>query len=278
MSSAGIEGLVKRDRLIVTAALGLVTIIAWVYLFSIANSMAMPSSGMPEMAGMPDMPDMPGMAMAAATPMLRVWTATDYLLMFVMWAVMMVGMMTPSAAPMILIYARVARHSEAQGKPLAATGWFVAGYLLSWTAFSVVATVLQGQLDRAAWLTPMMSASSNRIGGMVLIVAGLYQWTPFKDACLKQCRSPLAFIQYYGGFKRNPAGSLKLGLRHGLYCIGCCWALMALLFAGGVMNITWIAAIGIFVLIEKLVPSGTLIPRIAGAALVVAGVVLFAKA
>lgn len=273
MTAAALETLLKRDRLIVVAALAMVTTLAWTYLLWVAPATTM--SGAP----MPGMPDMPDMNMGAATaPMLRTWTAWDFACMFAMWAVMMVGMMTPSAAPMILIYARVARHSALEGKPLAAAGWFAGGYLLSWTVFSLAATVAQGMLERAAWLNPMMSAASNRVGGIVLIAAGVYQWTPLKDACLKQCRAPLAFIQYHGGFKRDAAGSLQLGLRHGVYWIGCCWALMALLFAGGVMNVVWIAAIAIFVLIEKIVPSGRMIARLAGAGFVASGLWLLAGA
>ena len=224
------------------------------------------------------MPDMPGMNMSAAiTPMSRSWTPGDFAFMFAMWAIMMAGMMTPSAAPMILIYARVARQSALDGRPLAATGWFASGYLLSWTAFSVVAAFAQGVLNRVALLTPMMAVASNRVGGVVLIAAGVYQCTPLKDSCLKHCQSPFAFIQSHAGFKRGFAGSLGLGLRHGFYCIGCCWALMALLFAEGVMNITWIAAIAMFVLIEKVLPAGRMIARFAGASLVVGGLWLLAK-
>jgi predicted metal-binding membrane protein len=191
--------------------------------------------------------------------------------MFAMWAVMMVGMMTPSAAPMILLYARVGRQAAAQQKPLAATGWFAGGYLLAWTAFSIVATLGQWGLERAAMLTPMMTGASGVFGGIVLIAAGLYQWTPWKDACLRHCRAPLHFIQQHGGFKRDAWGSLAVGFHHGLYCIGCCWALMALLFVGGVMNLLWIAAIMVFVLAEKVVPGGRLLTRLAGAGFVAAG-------
>ena len=157
-----IETLLKRDRAIVTASLVVLTALAWAYLVWMARAMTR--------AAMPDMPDMD--MVAAIAPMLRAWTAGDFIFIFVMWAVMMAGMMTPSAAPMILIYARVARQSALAGKPLAATGWFAGGYLLSWTGFSLVAAVAQGMLQRAAWLTPMMEAASHRVGGIVLIAAG----------------------------------------------------------------------------------------------------------
>ncbi len=192
--------------------------------------------------------------------------------MFVMWVVMMVGMMTPSVAPMVLIYARVARHASAKGKPFAATIWFAGGYLFAWTGFSFCATVVQWALERTLLLTPMMTSSSNLFGGRILIAAGLYQWTPIKDACLSKCQAPLSFIQRHGGFQREPLGSVRIGVQHGLYCIGCCWALMALLFVGGVMNILWIVAIAMFVLLEKVIPSGRTISRIAGAGLLGAGI------
>jgi predicted metal-binding membrane protein len=184
---------------------------------------------------------------------------------------MMIGMMLPSAAPMILIYARVARQALAQGKPFAATAWFAAGYLLAWTAFALVATIGQWALESVLLLTPTMASASTALGALVLIAAGLYQWTPLKEVCLSQCQAPFMFIQRHGGFRREAGGSLKLGARHGLYCIGCCWALMGLLFVGGVMNPLWIAAIAILVLFEKIVPAGRRIPRFVGAVLVAAG-------
>jgi predicted metal-binding membrane protein len=260
MSAVPLESLLKRDRAVVIASIAAVTALAWLYLFWIAGDMN--HSGQ-------DMIDMPGMSMAE--PSLKPWTVRDFAFTFAMWTVMMVGMMTPSASPMILLYARVARQAAQQGQVLASAGWFAAGYLLSWTGFSLAATIVQAALERATLLTPMMVASTNRIGGVILIAAGLYQWTALKNACLSQCRSPLEFIQLQGGFKKDTLGSLRLGLKHGLYCIGCCWALMTLLFAGGVMNVVWIAAIAAFVLMEKVLPGGKIISRVAGIGFVVAG-------
>ena len=269
MSSGSLELLFRRDRRIVVAALVVVTALAWGYLVWLSQSMSTPGMSMP---------DMPGMDMSAAVrPVLRVWTAGDFAFIFLMWAIMMVGMMTPSATPMILIYARVARQAVQEGRPFAATGWFVSGYLLGWAAFSVLAAIAQGALVRLAWLTPMMVAASTKVGGVVLIVAGAYQFTPLKNNCLSQCQSPFAFIQANGGFRRGRGASIQLGMRHASYCIGCCWALMALLFVGGVMNILWISAIAIFVLIEKAVPAGGVIARVAGAGLAVAGIWLLFK-
>ena len=173
---------------------------------------------------------------------------------------------------MILIYARVGRRAAIAGQPFAASAWFAAGYLLAWTAFSLAAISAQWALQRAALLTPMMESASNIFGGIVLIAAGLYQWTPLKDACLSSCQAPLTFIMRHGGFRREAAGALTLGFRHGLYCVGCCWALMTLLFVGGVMNLFWIAALAVLVLFEKVVPFGRRVARLAGLALIAAGV------
>ncbi len=211
-------------------------------------------------------------------PAFRPWTAADFLYMFVMWSVMMIGMMTPSVSPTVLLYAQVGRQAEAQGRPLAATGAFAGGYLLAWVVFSLFATLSQWLLERAALLTPMMVTASDLLGGLALIAAGIFQWTPLKQACLSYCQFPLVFIQRHGGFTRSLAGSLAIGFRHGLYCVGCCWALMALLFVGGVMNIFWIALLTILVLLEKVMPRGTALAHIAGVGLILWGMLLAGNA
>jgi predicted metal-binding membrane protein len=195
-----------------------------------------------------------------------------------MWAVMMIGMMMPSPAPMILIYARIGREAARTGKSLPASAYFAAGYLTAWIGFALAATVAQWALERSALLTATMEGASDIVSGAVLIAAGLYQWTPLKDMCLRQCQAPWLFIQRYGGFRPDIGGALALGIRHGGYCIGCCWALMALLFVGGVMNVLWIAAITILVLAEKVIPAGRAISRTAGAALFAGGGWLLAQA
>lgn len=285
MSDVGLEGVLRRDRLVTAVALAVVVILAWAYVLWFATSMSM-SSAAPETGsdtGMTMEMDMdvdtgaepvdrsPPMDMVMS-PALAPWSISDLIFVASMWIAMMVGMMTPSAAPMILLYARVGQSAAAQGKPFASTAWFAGGYLLAWAAFAIVATGAQWLLEQTALLGPTMSTTSRILGGIILIVAGLYQWTPLKDACLGQCRAPLTFIQQHGGFKRDAIGSIQLGLRHGLYCIGCCWALMALLFVGGVMNPLWIAGIAVLVLLEKLVPAAQWLPRIAGVAFVLAGV------
>lgn len=271
MAFENLEALLRRDRMIVVAALAIVTILSWAYVLYLAGEM--------EMGGM----EMTGFRMAATatgmvmTPAFQAWNAAEFAFTFAMWLVMMVGMMTPSAAPIILLYARVGRQAAVQGRPFASTLWFVAGYLLAWTGFSIAASAVQWALDRAALLTPAMASASSVLGSLVLLAAGVYQWTPLKDKCLTQCQSPIDFIMRNGGFRRQPLASMRLGMSHGFYCVGCCWALMTLLFVGGVMNVLWIAVIAILVLVEKIIPAGTLIPRVCGATFIVAGIWLLAS-
>ena len=266
MAKATLDPVLRRDRMVVIASAAAVTILAWMHLLRLAASMHAGMSRPEPMSGM-GASGMDGMMM----PSLGAWSPQEGVIVFAMWAVMMVGMMLPSVTPMLVIHARVARQALAQGKPFAATGWFALGYLLAWAGFSLGATAAQWGLERTLLLSPAMVGRSHVFGGLVLIAAGLYQWTPFKEACLSQCQAPLVFIQRHGGFRRDAVGSMRLGVRHGLYCIGCCWALMALLFVGGVMNVLWIAAISVFILLEKLVPSPRLLSRVAGTGLLVVG-------
>jgi predicted metal-binding membrane protein len=249
----------RRDRIVVLGALASLALICWAYIAWLAAMPAMDSPTDPLSSD----------PMAAMAAEFGQWSAAQFLAMLLMWSVMMIGMMTPSVAPMILIYARVARQASERGSPFAPSGWFALGYFLAWTGAAFAATLLQWALEGALAVSPMAGAGPI-LGGALLIAAGLYQWTPLKDACLSQCRSPFAFIQSRGGFRGTVTASLVLGLRHGGYCIGCCWALMLLLFVAGVMNLLWIAGLAALVLAEKLVP-GRLFQRIAGMALIVAG-------
>jgi predicted metal-binding membrane protein len=202
------------------------------------------------------------------------WTATEFGLLLAMWAVMMVAMMVPTAAPMTLVYAAVARKAAAQNNPLAPTFVFVTGYIAMWMVFSLVATIAQHALDQAALLSPMMVSNSASFGAALLIAAGVYQFTPLKNACLRNCRAPAHFLSRY--WRTGNIGAFRMGLRLGAYCVGCCWVLMALLFIGGVMNLLWIAAIAIFVLLEKTIPLGDVSGRIAGAAVILVGALYLA--
>jgi predicted metal-binding membrane protein len=263
-NASGIEAVLRRDRSIILAALAAVTVLSWVYVLHLAGQMSM--GGM-DMTGFRMVVNAASMIMK---PGMESWSASEFVFTLGMWTIMMIGMMVPSAAPIILLFARVGRQAAAERKPFASTGWFAGGYLFIWTVFAAVATTAQWALDRAALLTPAM-ALANVLGGIVLIGAGIYQWTTFKDRCLSHCESPLAFIQHHGGFPRKSSGAFRLGMLHGAYCTGCCWALMALLFVGGVMNVLWIAGLTLLVLAEKALPAGRTISRAAGILLVVGG-------
>lgn len=214
--------------------------------------------------------DMYGPMTGASAWMMRgTWDAAHLMLLFAMWQVMMVGMMLPSAAPTVLLYAMVVRKDASTGSPIARVYAFLGGYLLCWAAFSLAATVLQRGLSAAHWLSPMMELQNRPLSAAVLIVAGLFQLTPLKRSCLQHCRAPVAFISEH--WHPGQTGALRMGAVHGLYCLGCCWALMLLLFAGGVMNLLCIALLTLFVLLEKLAPFGQRTAAFAGFVLIVAG-------
>jgi len=231
-----VSRLYRRDRAVVLGSLAGLCLLAWLYLFYLAGMMERMPAGR-----------------ALAEPQLQSWSGAEVLLCFVMWSVMMVGMMIPSAAPMILIFGETCRKRKGPEQPLVSTGLFVLGYLLVWTAFSAFATAAQWWLQATALLSPtLLKSTSPLLGGAVLIAAGLFQWTPLKQRCLIRCRSPLNFL--LNEWRDGRIGALVMGLRHGLFCLGCCWALMGLLFVTGVMNLLWVALIGGFVLIEKVAP------------------------
>jgi predicted metal-binding membrane protein len=201
------------------------------------------------------------------------WTAGYWIIMLLMWWVMMIAMMTPSAAPMILLYARATRYAQGKGQlgrgvvPAAA---FAGGYLLAWFGFSLFATLLQRGLEASGGISAMWMASrSAGLSAAVLILAGAYQLSPWKHMCLNHCRAPAEFLSR----RRRPGrlGALRMGVEHGAFCVGCCWVLMALLFVGGIMNVLWIAVLTIVVLLEKLTPRGPWFARIAGIVLVAWG-------
>ncbi len=199
------------------------------------------------------------------------WLAANWLAVFVMWAVMMAAMMLPSIAPMVLCFGNLNR-KRGEG---ARTLFFVAAYLTLWTAFSGAATATQWALQSEGWVSPMIVSTSPALSGALLLIAGVFQFTPLKTACLRTCRSPLGFLM--SDWRDGLWGAWRMGLRHGLNCLGCCWALMALLFVGGVMNILWIAALAVLVAIEKVAPKGDAIAKALGAVMIGAGVVRLAS-
>jgi len=258
----------KRDRIIVILAVAFLTASAWSYLLWLSTDMGMGGMGM---TGLRMIPSGMGLMMPADMP----WQAVEFAFVFAMWTVMMVGMMTPSAAPMFLMYARIGRQTEAQSRPFAATVWFAIGYFLVWIVFSLFATPVQWALERSASLDFTMATTSNMLGGFVFVVAGLYQWTRLNEVCLAECQRPFAFLMRHGGYRRDAWGSIILGLRHGAYCVGCCCALMALLLVGGVMNVLWIVLLALLAFLERVTSMGRLLPRLTGIVLIAGGAWLF---
>jgi len=254
----------RRDRVVIILALALLTVLTWSYVLWLSADMSM--GGM-DMTGLRMIPSGMGLMIPADMP----WHALEFAFVFAMWTVMMVGMMTPSAAPMMLMYARIGRQTEPKDRPLIATVWFAVGYFLVWIACALLATLVQWAFERAALLDYAMASTSNVVGGLLFVAAGSYQWTRLKDVCLAQCHTPFAFLIRRGGFRRDAAGSLTLGLRHGVYCVGCCWALMTLLLVGGAMNVLWIVLLALLILVEKVTPFGRQIAPAVGVALVAAG-------
>jgi predicted metal-binding membrane protein len=198
------------------------------------------------------------------------WTASQGRLVFAMWTVMMIAMMLPSATPMLLLFARASRMRTAEQAPFPPTVVFLAGYAVVWTVFSAVMTVLQWRLDRAMILSPALTTTSHVVAGLFLIITAAYQWLPAKTVCLTHCRSPMDFLVAH--WRSGVLGAFRMGLVHGGYCLGCCWGLMLLLFVGGVMNLLWVAAIALFVLVEKAAPFGRIISRAGSMPLAVWGV------
>jgi predicted metal-binding membrane protein len=247
---SALEWALRHNRALLVAGLLLVVLLSWAYLFA--------GAGMAPAIGDMVMPT------GAET-----WSAGYALVVFAMWAVMMAAMMLPSAAPMILFYDSIASRRLARGEAAAGAGVFTLGYIAAWALFSVAATALELALESLALMLPMMHTTSIGAAGAVLVAAGIYQWTPFKQSCLRRCRSPLDFVQEH--WREGTRGAFAMGLRHGAFCVGCCWLLMLLLFVGGVMNLWWISGIALFVLVEKLAPAGHWLGRVAGVLLVAWG-------
>lgn len=243
---ARLQAALGRDRLLAVGGLLALFVLAWGYLLRLAGDMAAPAA---PMAAMPAR-----------------WGAVDLLLTFLMWAVMMIAMMVPSAAPLVLLHMRVTRSRRPDNVALASAFLMLGGYLALWTAFSGAATLVQWGLREAALLTPMMRTAADPLTGGLLVAAGLYQFAPAKHRCLEHCRSPLEFLAAH--WWPGPAGAFRTGLHHGLYCVGCCWLLMGLLFVLGVMNLLWVAALAALVLAERAGPAGPLVARLAGAGMV----------
>ncbi len=262
MSDATFDRLILRDRWIVGGCVVLIAALAWVWLWRESVAMG-PDTSMPGM-------EMPGAAMVPPSDAAAYLTSA-----VVMWFLMMIAMMLPSAAPMILLYGGLARRARAQGAVLAPTSVFAAMYLAVWGGFSALAALAQWLLVRSGAISEMGLAFGNqRIGGALLILAGLYQATPLKRACLDNCRSPLSFLMR--SWRPGWVGAARLGLAHGISCLGCCALLMALLFVFGVMNLVWVAGLALLVLAEKTLPIRARVAQAAGVVSAIVGLVMMA--
>ena len=262
-ATLALERLIENERRILAAALAIASLFAWGYLLAGAGT-GMSPAAMSTWQFPPKAATLFGPA---------AWSPAYAMAMIVMWFVMMIAMMLPSAAPMMMIYARVfrqgQRHGQIAGEGAPPVAAFAGGYLVCWLGFSVLATALQYALEHAGLVDGMWMWALNRyLTAGLLIGAGLYQLSPLKTVCLSHCRSPAAYLA--GKWRAGPGGAFRLGIEHGAYCLGCCWVLMLLLFAGGVMNLVWIAGLTILVLLEKLAPFGARL-RVPIAVLLIAG-------
>jgi predicted metal-binding membrane protein len=256
-SSAGLQVIPRRDQVLIATCILLICVFSWAYLVYLRGQGASTHASSTVM----------GMSMDSAGGVAGV------LLTFAMWSVMMVGMMGPSAAPILLLFATSQARRGARGVPTL-TLLFGVGYLTVWLGFSMGATFVHWALNQATLLSPTMAVASRRVAGGLCIGAGVYQLTPFKYGCLEHCQSPLGFLMSH--WREGPRGAFQMGLRHGVYCLGCCWALMALLFAVGVMNLVGVALLTVFILAERVGRGGSIISRVGGVAMIGVGIGLLA--
>ena len=259
INSNTLEYLLKRDRFIIICGLFFLTLLSWLYIIYLYNQMVY----------------MDMSALFFAMPMTPEWTSTDFILLFLMWLVMMIAMMTPSVAPLILVFARVNRERKQHHHPFVSAGYLITGYFLVWAVFSLAATSLQWLLQQISLLNPEMKTTNKILGSIILITTGIFQFTPLKQTCLTYCRSPLNFVLLH--WKEGKPGALRMGIENGFYCVGCCWMLMVLLFVAGIMNLLWVAIIALFVLIEKISQQVKWVPYVAGVFLITYGVLLLVK-
>jgi predicted metal-binding membrane protein len=250
-----LESALRSERTVAAALLG-VSLLAWLWIAAMARDMYGPMTG------------------ASAWMMTRQWDVAHLLLLWAMWAVMMIAMMLPTAAPLVLLYGAAARRS-APDTASQQTYALATGYVFAWTVFSLAATVLQRVLASRLLVSPMMEATSGRVSAVLLLIAGAYQWTPLKRACLHTCQSPLGFLM--ARWRGGTSGAFRMGLDHGIYCVGCCWALMLLLFAGGVMNIAVIVGLMVWVGVEKLAPYGRIASQVTGTLMIAGGLWMLAR-
>ena len=248
-----LEEVLQRDRAVTIAGIAGVAALAWAYILYLASDMG-----------------------RMMIPLTESWSPGDFIFQYGMWSVMMVAMMVPSAAPMVLMFAAVNRKRRERQQPFVPTSVFLMGYVAVWSGFALAATLAQWGFHSAALLSPMMESTSAYFGAALVVGAGLFQFTPLKRACLTQCRTPLGFIMTE--WRPGGLGAVTMGVRHGAFCVGCCWVLMALLFVTGVMSLLWVAVIAGFILLEKVAPAGLRLSRLSGLTLVGFGLAILASA
>lgn len=251
------ERLLQRSQFLVFSGLAAVIVISWGYMLHMNWGMS-------------------GTETEITLACLTRWGPGDIAHMFLMWAIMMVAMMFPAATPMILMFTTVNKRQGGIQEPIIPTGLFVLGYFLVWTAYSALAAMAQYGLHLSALLTHHLVITSPFLGGVLLVGAGVFQWTPFRDACMSKCRSPLGFLM--AEWREGRLGALIMGLKHGAYCVGCCWLLMLLSFVLGIMNMLWMAMVSVFMMVEKAYPGSQWLSRAAGLILVACGLWIAAGA
>ena len=264
-----------RDRMTVYVGVFVVLLVSWFYILGMGwhmNTLPFVENKMMNMPMEKSMGFLDTILMWMP-PSSGSWILSDFVLLFLMWSVMMIAMMTPSILPMLMLFTTLNARNKSKGKDTSSTLLLLAGYLMSWVLFSLVITLPEYAMHKSGLLNPMMEPTHAYLGSVMLIIAGIYQFTPFKDACLTVCQSPLTFLM--NNWKDGNLGAFLVGYKHGFYCIGCCWALMLTLFALGVMNIMWVMVLTIFVLFEKLSYKNPLLfRRVTGYALILWGILL----
>ncbi len=244
------EKLLQREQLLVFSCLAAVIMISWAYMLHMAWGMS-------------------GARGETTLACLMNWGPRDIAHMFMMWAIMMTAMMFPSATPMVLMFTAVNERQKETQRPLMPTGLFVVGYFLVWTSYSALAAMAQWGLHVSTFLSDDLVITSPLLGGILLVAAGVFQWTPFRDACMSKCRSPLGFLM--AEWREGRLGALIMGLKHGLNCVGCCWLLMLLSFVLGIMNMVWMVLLTVFMLVEKAYPGSQWVSRTGGLILIAWG-------
>jgi predicted metal-binding membrane protein len=275
LPAMAVESALKRNRLVVGASIVALCLLAWLFLFHLARQMESMDGMAARMMGMPVDDRLASVLSAAVSPQAATLAnaTVNFTLVALMWAVMMVGMMLPSAAPTILLFSALERKRGA-GEPGGRIVPFVAGYFAVWSIFAAAAAAMQTILAQAGLVDMQMAATSTFLAGGIFVAAGIYEFTPLKNRCLVHCRSPLQWIPQH--MRPGRIGAFRMGAEHGTYCVGCCWMLMLLLFVGGVMNLLWVAVIAILVLAQKIMPGGRILSRLSGAGLVAIGAFLLA--